>query len=472
MFSSFPFSREHDSSATRAWLVLCGLSMLQFFIAVDVTVVNIALPSIGADFGVDGNVLTWVVVGYTITGGGLLILGGRLGDLLGRRRMLLAGTALFGAASLLAGLAPSFMLLVVARLLQGVGEAIALPAAMATIVLLFPEGPRRSRALGVWAAVASSGLVLGFVLAGVITAHLGWRWIFLISLPFILVVLLAGFLLVECDRPLIHDSAPLDVSGAVLLTTCPLLFTFAVVEVGEPGTSLWISMAALAGAVLAGIGFVRVEARSSNPLLPLAFFADRARVTANLTTMLLSGALSTSFLLFTFYLQNRLGIGPLGAGLAMLPLAGALIAFSMLVPRLLDRWGPRACVLAGLASTATAMTVIVLVTLLNASAAVTIPAMLLIGAGMGFGLVGLQYVAVGGVTDADAGTASGVQRAADQLGGSTGVAVCVGIGFAPALHTADPFLVAALLAGGGLAVGALVALRIPRATVGLELQGS
>jgi DHA2 family lincomycin resistance protein-like MFS transporter len=213
MFSGILSSRGHSPSPARAWLVLCAMSMLQFFIAVDVTVVNIALPSIGADFDVDGHTLTWVVVGYTVTGGGLLMLGGRLSDLLGRRRVLLLGTALFGTASLLAGLAPTFALLVVARLLQGAGEAIALPAAMATIVLMFPEGPRRSRALSVWAAVASCGLVLGFVLSGIITAHLGWRWIFLVSVPFILIVLLAAVFLVEGDRPVAQDAPPLDLPG-------------------------------------------------------------------------------------------------------------------------------------------------------------------------------------------------------------------------------------------------------------------
>lgn len=321
----------------RVWLVLCAMSMLQFFIAVDVTVVNITLPSIGADFGVEGHSLTWVVVGYTITGGGLLMLGGRLGDLLGRRRTLLVGTTLFGAASLLAGLAPSFPVLVAARLLQGAGEAIALPAAMATIVLLFPEGPRRSRALSVWAAVASCGLVLGFALSGIITAHLGWRWIFLISVPFILVVIVAALVLVPADRSRSRERVRLDLPGSLLLTACPLLFVYAAVEAGEPGTNPWVSVAALVGSVLAAVGFVWVESKSQNPLVPLAFFADRARLRANLTTMLLSGALSTSFLLFTFYLQERLEIGPLGAGLAMLPLAVALIAASVLVPRLLGR---------------------------------------------------------------------------------------------------------------------------------------
>ncbi|MDA2809553.1 MFS transporter [Nocardiopsis sp. RSe5-2] len=457
-------SRGPSPSPARAWLVLCAMSMLQFLIAVDVTVVNIALPSIGAGLGVGGHSLTWVVVGYTITGGGLLMLGGRLGDLLGRRRTLLAGTALFGAASLLAGLAPSFAVLVAARLLQGAGEAVALPAAMSTIVLLFPEGPRRSRALSVWAAVASCGLVLGFALSGVITASLGWRWIFLVAVPFILAVIVAVLLLVEDDRPAPHGRSRLDLPGSFLLTACPLLFAYGVVEAGEPGTSAWVSVSALAGAALAGAGFVRVEARSAHPLVPPGFFADRARVRANLTTALLSGALSTSFLLFTFYLQDRLGVGPLGAGLTLLPLAVGLIGASVLVPRLLGRWGVRACVLAGLGSAAGAMAVIALVAVLGGGAAWLLPAMLLIAAGMGLGIVGLQYIAVSGTTDEDTGIASGVQRAADQLGGASGVAVYVGLGFAPALHSADPFLVAAVLAVVGLAVGALVIRRVPTPT--------
>lgn len=461
MFPDILPARGHSPSSTRAWLVLCAMSMLQFFIAVDVTVVNIALPSIGAEFGVEGHTLTWVVVGYTVTGGGMLMLGGRLGDLLGRRRVLLLGTGLFGAASLLAGLTPHYALLVTARLLQGAGEAIALPAAMATIVLMFPEGPRRSRALGVWAAVASCGLVLGFVLSGVITAHLGWRWIFLISVPFILVVLVAAVLLVEGDRPAHGDTPSLDLPGALLLTACPLLFVFGVVQAGEPGTPSWVVPGALAGAVAAGAAFVRVEARSSNPLLPLRFFAHRTRVAANLATALLSGALSTSFLLFTFSLQNRLGIGPLGAGLMMLPLAVSLIGFSVLVPRLLGRWGARVCVPAGFGFTAAAMVAIATGSALDSGAAAMVPAMLLISAGMAFGLVGLQYVAVSGVTEEDAGIASGVQRAADQLGGATGVAVCVGIGFAPALHSFDPYLVATALAVVGLVTGVVLARRMP-----------
>ncbi|MBA0053692.1 MFS transporter [Streptomyces sp. AJS327] len=439
------------------------MATLQFLVAVDVTVVNIALPSVGADFGADGRQLTWVVVGYTITGGGLLMLGGRLGDVLGRRRVLLLGTGVFGAASLLAGLAPTFPLLVLARLLQGAGEAVALPAAMAVIVLMFPEGPRRSRALSVWAAVASCGLVLGFVLSGVITEMFGWRWIFLISVPFVLLVLVAVTVLVPADPPV--ERAPLDLPGSLLLTAAPLLFALGVVEAGEGRDGLvWLAALALAGAVAAAVLFAAAERRSAAPLLPLAFFRARSRVLANLATALLSAALSTSFLLFTLYLQDRLGLSPLRAGLTMLPLAVALIAASTLVPRVLERWGARACVLAGLGCTALAMAAIALVARLGGGALTVVPAMLLIAAGMGLGIVGLQYLAVSGVTEDDAGIASGVQRAADQLGGSMGVTLYVGVGFAPALSGANPYQLSGLLAVLGLAAAAAVALRIPAST--------
>ncbi|MFF0723671.1 MFS transporter [Streptomyces sp. NPDC004134] len=435
------------------------MAMLQFLIAVDVTVVNIALPSIGADFAADDRQLTWVVVGYTITGGGLLMLGGRLGDVLGRRRVLLSGTALFGLASLGAGLAPSFGWLVAARLLQGAGEAVALPAAMAVVVLMFPEGPRRSRALSVWGAVASCGLVLGFVLSGVITELFGWRWIFLVSVPFIAVVLAATLLLVPADPP--PARTPMDLPGSLLLTAAPLLFAVGVVEAGEEGGGgSWLPPVSLAGAVLAAVGFAAVERRSANPLVPLGFFRNGPRVMANLATALLSAALSTSFLLFTYYLQEHRGLSPLEAGLTMLPLAFTLIGASMLVPRLLGRWGARMCALTGIGLTGLALLLLAFVTHVEAGPLAMTPAMLLIAAGLGFGIIGLQYAAVSGVTESDAGIASGVQRAADQLGGATGVTLYVGVGFAPAVGGGNPFVVSSALAIGGLAAAGAVAWRM------------
>jgi EmrB/QacA subfamily drug resistance transporter len=443
---------------TRAWVTLGFLAMLQFLIAVDVTVVNVALPSIGRDFGVGAHALTWVIVGYTITGGGLLMLGGRLGDVLGRRRVLLAGTTLFGAASLLAGLAPSLPVLVVARLLQGAGEALALPAAMAMIVMLFPEGPRRSLALGVWAAVASTGLVVGFALSGVITELLGWRWVFLISVPFVVVVLGATVVLVPPGAR--QARVRLDLPGALLLTAAPLLFVLGVVEVSGGGDAPWLGAAALVGAVLAAGLFARVERRAPAPLVPLRFFRQPARARANLATALLSAALSTSFLLLTFHLQQRAGLSPLSAGVTLLPLAVALIAAATVAPRLLARWGVRRTVLSGIGSTALGMIAIAVPASAGAGALAVIPGMLLIAVGMGLGLVGLQYAAVSGVTDGDAGIASGVQRAADQLGGASGVALYVGVGFAPGGTGVDPFVLSGALAVVGLVAAGLVAARI------------
>ncbi|PWV78604.1 MFS transporter, DHA2 family, lincomycin resistance protein [Prauserella marina] len=450
--------RVSESSWRRPWLTLGCLAMLQFLIAVDVTVVNIALPSIGTHFDVGTRGLTWVVVGYTITGGGLLMLGGRLGDLLGKRRVLLAGTSVFGAASLLAGLAPTFPLLVVARLLQGVGEALALPSAMALIILAFPEGPRRTRALSVWAAVASTGLVLGFVLSGTITELLGWRWIFLIAIPFIVVVMCAVLVLVPRDTRVARTS--LDVPGSILLTAAPLLFVFGVIEAGEENASPWLASSALAGAVTAGVLFVVVERTARNPLVPPSFLANRGRVLANGATALLSAALSTSFLLFTLHLQERAGLTPLEAGVALLPLAVALVAAVTFVPRLIGRWGARTCAVIGIALTAFGMIAIAVAASSGTNAPAMLPAMVLIAAGMGFGLVGLQYAAVTGVTEDDAGVASGVQRAADQLGGSTGITLYIGAGFSPALSGFDPFVASSVLATAGLVAACLLAARI------------
>ena len=464
-----PDSRLPDS---RRWLILASLSLLQFLIAVDVTVVNVALPDIGRHFDADPGQLTWVVVGYTVAGGGLLMLGGRLGDLLGRRRMLITGVLIFGAASLLAGLAPSFGILVAARLAQGAGEALAAPAAMSVIVLMVPEGPLRSRALGVWAAVASSGLVLGFVLSGVITEFLGWRWVFLISVPFVALVLVAALVLVPAGRTARRDAGQdttADVPGALLLTVAPLLFIAGVVEAGEAARPWWVPTLLLVGAVIAADALVKVERQAVDPLLPPKILAHRSRLGANGATMLLSAALSSSFLLFTFLLQDRMGLSPLTTGLTLVPLALSLIVASVHIPRLIERWGAHACALTGMGCAALGMVAIAVAAATDLDAGTVagplslLPAMLLIAAGMGFGIVALQYVAVSGVTDEDAATASGVQRAADQLGGATGVALFIGIGFSPVLtggaDTLAPYVLSAALAVVGLAAGAVVVRR-------------
>lgn len=444
------------------WLTLVCLAMLQFLIALDVTIVNVALPSIGTEFGVNTGRLTWVVVGYTIAGSGLLALGGRLGDMFGRRRILVTGTLVFGIASLLAGLAWSFPILVIARIAQGIGEAFALPAAMATIVMLFPEGPRRSRALSIWAVVASSGLVLGFILSGIITDYWGWRWIFLLALPFIVLVLVGIFVLLPVDTP--KKRTALNIRGAVLMTSAPLLLVYGVVEAGSGGhPALWLT-AVLVAVILAGL-FIWSEQRTHNPLIPVTFFRNRNRTMANLATIMLSAALSTSFLLFTLYLQDNHGLSPFATGIMLIPLAISLVIATTFIPKLLGRWGLRTCIFTGLVCTSAAMLTIALVALLQTSIFVLLLAMVLIAAGMGFGIVGLQYAAVIDVTGENAGIASGIQRAADQLGGSTGITIYLGVGFAPAFSGSEQYVVSSVLALGGLILAAILASRITEGDV-------
>nr|ASU05100.1 Transmembrane efflux protein [Klebsiella pneumoniae] len=231
--------------------------------------------------------------------------------------------------------------------IPGVGEALALPAAMAMIVLLFPEGPSRSRALSIWAAVASCGLVLGFLLSGIIVEFLGWRWIFLIAVPIVLFVLVNTAALLPRDKP--RERKPLDVFGSILLTCAPLLFSYGIVEIGKGRNIGWLPFLAFIGASVSVALFVLVEMHTRNPLIPLSFFRNRSRTRANLATALLSAALSTSFLLLTFYLQDRLRLSALQAGLMLVPLAACLVIAVLVVPRLLGRWGHAIALSLGLA---------------------------------------------------------------------------------------------------------------------------
>jgi DHA2 family lincomycin resistance protein-like MFS transporter len=400
----------------RAW-ALALLSLLQFLIAVDVTVVNVALPAIGAQFGSDVADLSWVVTGYTLVGGGLLLLGGRLTDLLGRRRMFLLGAALFGLASLAAGLAPDLPTLVAARLAQGAGEALASPAAMSLIALLFPGPEERAKALGVWGAISAAGLVVGVVLSGALVQLLHWRWIFGVNVPIVALVLVLTPGLVRRDGVGARERRRLDPAGAALLTCGPLALAY--------GLLRHSAAAAVTGLVLLGV-FVLVESRTRHPLVPLSFFAHRVRAVANAATVPLSAALSATFFLLTLYLQDVLGFTPLQAGLAYLPFCAALMLAIAQVSRLIGAIGVQRTGVLGLVLTAAGLAWLARLPDHGGLWADVLPGMLGVAGGMGIGLVALQNAALTDVTEDDAGTASGVQRCVDQLGGSLGLAVLVG----------------------------------------------
>ncbi|MFD7657839.1 MFS transporter [Actinosynnema sp. NPDC059797] len=430
-------------------LTLTFLALLQFLIAVDVTVVNIALPAIGDDFGVDARHLTWVVTGYTVVGGGLLMAGGRIADLFGRRRTLLVGAVLFGLASLGAGVAPSLPLLVLARFGQGAGEALALPAAMSVLALLFPEARERSRALSAWAAVASSGLVLGFLMSGLITELLHWRWIFLINLPLVAVVVGACLLLLRPDGA--PSRAPVDLPGAALLIAAPLLLIFGVIRFGDEDPHPVLAGAAVVAGLLCAAAFPLVERSAAHPLVPLSFFRHRERLLANGSTALFSAAQSTTFFLMTLHLQEERGLTPIAAGAAFLPLAVTLIVATVVVPGIIARLEFTRTALLGMATTGLGIGVLALTPDTSPLVVSVFPGTVLVAFGMGVGLVALQNAALRGVTDADAGIASGVQRCADQLGGAGGIALYVGVGFSPLLGPGtDPFLVSYGLALVGI----------------------
>jgi DHA2 family lincomycin resistance protein-like MFS transporter len=442
----------------RRWQALAFLSLLQLLIAVDVTVVTIALPSIGADLDAPVAALTWVVTGYTVVGGGLLLLGGRICDLLGRRRMFLVGAGLFGVASLAAGLATDLTTLVLARFAQGAGEALASPAAMSLIALLFPDARDRARALSVWGAISSSGLVVGVLLSGVITELLHWRAIFLVNPPLVLLVLVATPLLLRRDAAAPRER--LDVPGAALLTIAPLALVFGIVRAGEHG---WTDPAVTGSIVLALVAFgafLLVESRTRRPLVDLGFFRHRVRSAANVATALLSAALSTTFFLSTVYLQDVLGFEPLAAALAFLPFCLALLLAITQVARLIGALGTTRTALLGLAITAAGVAWLARLPVAGDLWIDLVPGMVAVAVGMAVGLIALQNAALTDVTDEDAGVASGVQRCVDQLGGATGLALLVGIA-AAAASDADPaaqvegYRLAFRLALGGLVLAAV-----------------
>ncbi|MBB4663447.1 MFS transporter [Conexibacter arvalis] len=406
------------------WLPLAFLSLLQLLIAIDVTVVHVALPSIGADFGAGTASLTWVVTGYTVVGGGLLLLGGRICDLLGRRRMFLLGAGLFGGASLLAGAAPNLETLVVARFAQGAGEALASPAAMSLIALMYPQPAERAKALGVWGAISSSGLAIGVLLSGAATELLDWRWIFLVNPPLVALVLLATPRLLPADGP--PRRMPLDLPGAALLTVAPLALIFAIVRAAEVSWADPTVLLPAAAAVGCAAAFAIVEARSRHPLVPLAFFRHSTRLVANAATVLLSAALSTTFYLSTFAMQQSFGLGPLETGLAFLPFCAALLLAVTQVARLIGRFGMLPTAVAGLACTAAGVAWLARLPDDGRLWVDLIPGMVVVAVGMAVGLIALQNAALSDVTDDDAGTASGVQRSVDQLGGALGLTVIVG----------------------------------------------
>jgi EmrB/QacA subfamily drug resistance transporter len=414
-----------DRSARKRWLALAALAVAQFMVFLDETVVNVALPSIKNDLGFTQATLAWVVSAYIVVFGGLVLLGGRVADLFGRRRMFLIGTAVFGVASLLDGVAGSSAMLLAARALQGVGAALATPAALALVTALFPVRAERVKALAIWGALSGLGFAIGILLGGAITQAASWRWVFLINVPIAVVSLVVIPRLVPDGR--VTGRRGFDLPGAVAVTAGMTTLVYTLVKAPDYG---WASVTTLAlFAIAIGLlgGFAVIERRSAAPLIPAGFVHRRSALVPNVLQLLLGiSGLSTLFLL-TLYIQQVLGYTPLRAGVAYLPLVAGVVAATGIANRLVARLGPRPLAVAGLAIAAVGMARLGHAPVAAGYWTAVLPAMVILGVGAGLSFVSITTAALERVDDAAAGLASGLLSAAVQIGGAVGVAVLAGV---------------------------------------------
>src|SRR5215469_3917185 len=326
-------------------VTLAVVLVAQLMIILDMTVVNIALPRIAGGLHLAPAGLSWVMNAYALAFGGLLLLGGRTGDILGRRRVFMAGIALFTLASLAGGFATSAPMLLAARAVQGIGAAFATPATLATIITNFPEGRARTRALALFTGVITGGASLGLVLGGVITQWVTWRWVFFVNVPVGAAVLLAApRYLTESAR----QRGRFDAQGALTSTTGMAALVYAFIRAASSGWTDRLALAAFAAAAVLLTAFVLHEARAAQPVTPLRLFADRSRAGAYVARLLLVGGMFGMFFFLTQFVQNVLGFSPLQAGISFLPMTAALFAVSRLAPRLIPRLGARRIMLAGM----------------------------------------------------------------------------------------------------------------------------
>jgi EmrB/QacA subfamily drug resistance transporter len=405
------------------WLALYVLCLGDLMIVLDGTIVNVALPSIREDLGFTQTSLAWVVNAYLLTFGGFLLLGGRLGDLFGHRRLFLAGITVFTVASLLCGIATSQAFLIVARAVQGIGGAVVSAVALSLLMSLFTEQADRAKAMGVFGFVLSGGGVVGVLAGGVLTDVLSWHWIFLVNLPVGVAVYLLSLRLLPGDRPE-GATGRVDVAGAVAVTSALMLTVYAIVNGNEQGWTSARTLGILGAAVALLAVFLVVEARVSSPLMPLGIFRNRTVSTANAMGALLAAGLFAYFFFSALYLQLVLDYTPLEVGLACLP--GTIVwgsASFLLSDRLVMRFGIRAPLVAGLALMTVALFLLARTPVAGDWATDILPATLAAGLGAGIAFNPLLLAAMSGVAPEQAGLASGVVNTSFMMGGAVGLAV-------------------------------------------------
>jgi EmrB/QacA subfamily drug resistance transporter len=412
-----------DTTADRTkWFALALLAMTQFVIILDASIVNVALPSIGKDLELSQDDLSWVVNAYTLTFGGFLLLGGRLADLLGRRRMFISGLILFGLSSLAGGLAAEEWQLIAARALQGLGAAIISPAALSIVTTTFTEGRERNTALGVWGAVAGAGGAAGVLMGGVLTEYLGWEWVLWVNVPIALIAASLAPRLLEESRD--ETATSFDVPGAVTVTGGLAVLVYALVDAESAGWGSTQTLGLIGLALVLLAGFIAIESRTAHPLMPFSIFRLRTLRGANIVGLLVGMSLFSMFFFISLYLQQVLGYEPLKAGLAYLPLSGLIIVSAGVASSLVTRIGFKPTLVTGMLFVSAGLLWFSQVSAPGGSYVgdVLFPSMLA-AIGLGLAFVPVTIAAVTGTEPAEAGLASGLINTSQQIGGALGLAV-------------------------------------------------
>ena len=404
------------------WVVLVLVCFAQFMVVLDATIVNVALPSIQTDLGLSEANLQWIVNAYTLVFGGFLLLGGRAGDLIGRKRLFLGGIVVFTVASLLNGLAVNEGMLIASRALQGLGAAFISPAALSIISTTFEEGAERARALGVWAAIAIGGAAFGLVLGGLLTQLLSWPWIFFVNVPVGIVTFAFALRLIPESRDE-HAHRSFDVAGAVSVTGGLMSLVYAIVkaETAGWGSATTIGFFTLSAVLLAS--FVVIELRSTAPLVRLSIFRVRSLLTANVVMLLVASGVFAMFFFNTLYIQRVLGYGPLKAGLAILPFTAGVMLSAGLASQFAPRVGVRPVAALGMLLSAIGMLLLVRLPVDGTYAADVLPSLIVTSLGMGAVFMPLTLIATTGLEDEDQGLASGLFNTSQQIGGALGLAI-------------------------------------------------
>jgi EmrB/QacA subfamily drug resistance transporter len=406
----------------RRWWALALLCMTQFMVVLDASIVNIALPTIGREVGISQENLSWVVNAYVLTFGGFLLLGGRMADLLGRRRIFMAGLVIVAVASLFAGFAPNEGVLIAARAGQGLGAAIIAPSALSIVTTIFRDGSERNKALGAWGAVAGSGGAAGVLLGGVLTDGLGWEWVLWVNVPVALVVLALTPGLIPESR-VQSQTRTFDLAGAVTVTAGLSLLVYAIVDAESAGWGSTKTIGLLAAAaVLLGV-FALIEQRSQAPLVPFGIFRKRTLTGANVVGFMVGGSLFAMFFFITLYMQQVLGYSAIKAGLSYLPLSIAIIISAGVASQLVTKIGFKPVLAVGLMLVAGGLLWFGAISVDGGFTTDILGPSLLAAVGLGFAFVTTTIAAVSGIEDHEQGLASGLINTSQQIGGALGLAI-------------------------------------------------